>query len=135
MPSEVRITAEDFESESQKNPDFVKAIKAVKEDSRFRKDFDHALIKHKNRYIDEYVFSIENLEESIQFFLIQNIKSKTVTIIDYWRKPKDQLKPLVSKVIDAIDTDQWKSVDGKVQEYKPNPNLTPSENKVAELVH
>jgi hypothetical protein len=45
--------------------------------------------------------------------LIQNIKSKTVTIIDYWRKPKDQLKPFVSKVIDAIVTDNWKSVDGK----------------------
>ena len=32
MPSDVRIEAEEFENESQRNPDFVNAVKTVKSD-------------------------------------------------------------------------------------------------------
>lgn len=86
MPSEVRVEADEFENEGKRNPEFAKALQAVREDERFKKHFHHSLIKHKNRYINEYVFYIENEEESLQFFLIQNKKTESVTIIDYLRK-------------------------------------------------
>lgn len=86
-----------------KNKDFRECVEKVRADGRFRSEFHHAIIKHKNRYVVEYVFYIENEEESIQFFLIFNIKSKTVKIVDYYRKTKEPLKPLVSNVVESID--------------------------------
>lgn len=71
----------------------------------------------------------------MQFFLIQNLRTKSVKVIDYVRKEKEKLKPLVNNVLESINTENWKVEGAAIEEFKENPNLTPSENKVAELVH
>ncbi len=52
-------------------------------------------------------------------------------IIDYVRKQKEKLKPLVSNVIQSIDVSSWKQNKDKLQK---NPNLTPQENQVVDLI-
>lgn len=63
MPSETRIEAKDFDQEMKDNKQFELLIKKIKEDERYRPDFEFAIVKHKTRNVNEYMVQISNPSE------------------------------------------------------------------------
>jgi mevalonate kinase len=122
MPSEQTILYSEFESYTKVHSEFGKVVTLVEADPRFKPTFDHAVVKYKTRNVNEYTFWIVNDIEEITFFVIQNTKESSIKIIDFVRKAKEQLKPLVSNVVNQLsDTTQ-------------TTKLSVEEHKVAELV-
>lgn len=102
MPFETRIEGKDFDKEIENNKQFEEIIKKIKSDERFNPEFEYAIVKHKTRNINEYMVQTSNVSEERRFFLITNKKTRSIKIFDYIRIEKEQLKPLVSNVVENI---------------------------------
>lgn len=51
LPSEIRINAENIETEAQISEQFASALTFVQKDDKFAPSIDHVIVKHKVRYV------------------------------------------------------------------------------------